>query len=80
MSMAALSLVLLHVLTIGMAPQADEGIEAHLFQLLIALQVPILIYYAVRWLPRDPKAALSVMGAQLVAAVCALTPIYLLKW
>ena len=80
MSLMALALVLFHIVTIGTAPQADEGIEAHLFQLLIAGEVPILIFYAVRWLPRDPKAALLVIGVQLVAMVGALAPVYLLRW
>jgi len=80
MSLSALALVLFHMATVGTAPQADEGTEAHIFQLLIAGQVPILIFYAVRWLPRDPKGALLVIGVQLVATVCAMAPVYLLRW
>lgn len=80
MSLAALAVVLFRIATVGTAPQGDEGAEAHIFQLLIAGQVPILIFYAVRWLPRDTKAALLVIGVQLVVAVGALAPVYLLHW
>lgn len=80
MSLTALALVLFHIATAGTAPQGDEGTEAHIFQLLIAGQVPILIFYAVRWLPRDPKGALLVIGVQLVATACAMAPVYLLRW
>jgi hypothetical protein len=61
MSLAALALVPFHIAGVGTAPSVDKGTEAHIFQLLIAGQVPILIFYAVRWLPRDLKAALMVI-------------------
>lgn len=80
MSLAALALVLFHIAAVGTARQGDEGAEAHIFQLLIAGQVPILICYAVRWLPRNVKAALLVIGVQLVATAGAMAPVYLLNW
>ena len=80
MSLAALAIVLFHIAMFGAARQSDEGTEAHIWQLLMAGQVPILIVYAVKWLPRAPKTALQVIGVQLVAAVAALAPVYLLRW
>ena len=80
MSLAALAIVLFHIAMFGAARQSDEGTEAHIWQLLMAGQVPILIVYAVKWLPRAPKAALQVIGVQLGAAVAALAPVYLLRW
>jgi hypothetical protein len=80
MSLAALAIVLFHIAIFGTARQSDEGTEAHMWQLLMAGQVPILIVYAVKWLPRGPKAALQVIGLQLGAAVAALAPVYLLRW
>ena len=80
MSLTALAIVLFHIATFGTARQSDEGAEAHMWQLLIGGQVPILIVYAVKWLPRGPKAALPVIGLQLGAAVAALAPVYLLRW
>ncbi len=80
MSLAALAIVLFHIAMFGTARQSDEGAEAHMWQLLMAGQVPILIVYAVQWLPRAPKTALQVIGVQLGAAVAALAPVYLLGW
>jgi peptidoglycan/LPS O-acetylase OafA/YrhL len=80
MSLAALSAVLLHIVTVGTARQSDEGTAAHIWQLLIAGQVPVLIFYIVRWLPRAPRAALQVIGVQLAAAAAAIVPVYLLGW
>jgi hypothetical protein len=54
MSLTALALVIGHILLIGTARQADEGAEAHLWQLLMAAQVPVIGFFAVRWLPRAP--------------------------
>ena len=53
MSCAALAFVLRHAVFVGLAPQADEGLEAHLWQLLMAGQLPLIALFAMRWLPRD---------------------------
>ena len=45
--------------------QADEGTAAHLFQLLMPLQVPIIAFFAITWLPRAPRPALAVLALQL---------------
>ena len=42
MSFAALSLVLGHVAFFGVAREADEGTAAHLWQLLMAGQLPVM--------------------------------------
>ena len=80
MSLAALSTVLFHLAIFGSARQSDEGAAAHIWQLLMAGQIPILIFHAFKWLPRSPKAALPVIGVQLGAAFAALAPVYLLGW
>jgi len=58
--------------------EADEGTVAHLFQLLMAGQVPVLGFFAVKWLPRVPGPAFSVLGLQIAAALAALAPVFLL--
>jgi hypothetical protein len=80
MSLAALTAVLFQIVTFGTAPQRDEGTMAHIWQLLMAGQVPILIFYAFRWLPRAPKIALQVIAVQLSAGAAAIVPVYLLRW
>jgi hypothetical protein len=80
MSFAALALVAFHIATAGTAPQADEGTAAHLWQLLMVGQTPLLIFYAIKRLPRTPRSALLVMGVQIGAAMAAFAPVYLLHW
>ena len=69
LSVAALALVLGHVASGGVR-EADEGTAAHLWQLFMAAQPPLLALFAIGWLPRAPRAALLVLTL-LVAAVLA---------
>lgn len=80
MSIAALVTVLYHVAVFGIAPQADEGAAAHIWQLLMAGQLPVVAFYAVKWLPRAPETALLVLAVQGGAALAALAPVYWLGW
>ena len=80
LSLAALAIVLLYLAAHGPAPQADEGAEAHLWQLLMAGQVPIVLFFAVKWLPRSPRQAAPVLGLQIAAALAAMAPVFLLHW
>jgi hypothetical protein len=80
MSGAALALVLWHVALFGIARQADEGAEAHLWQLLMVGQVPVVAFFAITWLPRRPRQALAVLALQGGAALAAAAPVFLLNW
>ena len=80
MSLVALGAVLVHLIISGPARQADEGLAAHLWQLLMAAQIPIIVFFAIRWLPRNPSSALLVLALQAVAALAALAPVYFLNW
>jgi hypothetical protein len=79
MSLAALSLVLGHIAFFGVAREADEGTAAHLWQLLMAGQIPVIAFFAVRWLPRTPAQALLVLVLQAVAGLAAATPVFFLN-
>jgi hypothetical protein len=46
MSLAALAIVLGHAAVFGIVHEADEGTAAHLFQLLMAAQVPVVAFFA----------------------------------
>ena len=63
-----LSLVVRYVGTHGAVGEADEGIEAHLFQLLMPVQLLVTAYFAFIWVPRDPRRALPVLALQIAAA------------
>ncbi|MDQ6920402.1 MAG: hypothetical protein M3170_02240 [Candidatus Dormibacteraeota bacterium] len=79
MSCAALSLVLGHVALFGAAREADEGAAAHLWQLLMAGQIPVIAFFALTWLPRTPRPALLVLMLQVVVGLAAAAPVFLLK-
>ena len=80
MSIAALALVLGHIAIFGTARQADEGTAAHLWQLLMAGQIPIIAFFAIKWLPRTPGSALLVLALQAVAGLAAAAPVFLLNF
>jgi len=78
MSVTALAIVLIHIVRFGTAPEADEGTSAHLWQILMAGQVPIIAFFAISWLPRNPKPALLILAIQAIAGIAALGPVYYL--
>ena len=78
MSLTALSLVVGHIVFFGVAHEADEGTAAHLWQLLMAGQIPIIAFFAFRWLPRTPRQAVFVLILQAVAGLAATAPVFLL--
>ena len=80
MSFGALATVLIYVAIFGPTPQADEGTAAHIWQILMAGQIPIIMFFALKWLPRTPKEALLVLMLQGSAALMALAPVYLLRF
>jgi len=79
MSLAALATVLLHLARFGVVREPDEGAAAHIWQLLMAAQIPIIGFFAIKWLPRAPKEALVVLGLQVGAVLAAMAPVFLLK-
>lgn len=83
MSACALVMVLYFLVAVGPAspdPPHDEGAPAHIFQLLIAGQLPFLGYFALRGLASDWRAAMSVMTLQGLAIVGAAAIPFALGW
>lgn len=78
MSLAAVATLVVHITLYGTAREPDEGTAAHIWQLLMAGQVPVIAIYAIKWLPAAPKQATKILGAQLAAAIAALAPVYYL--
>jgi hypothetical protein len=79
-SLGALATVLIYLALHGTAPQADEGSAAHIWQLLMAAQLPIVLFFAIKWLPRSPRQAVPILGLQVGAALAAMAPVFLLHW
>jgi hypothetical protein len=80
MSVVALALVIGYATMFGTARQADEGAAAHIWQLLMAGQVPVVAFFAVKWLPTDPRPALLVLALQFGAAAAAIFPVWWFQW
>ena len=80
MSLAALATVLIFLALHGPAPQADEGTAAHIWQLLMAAQVPIVLFFAIKWVPQAPRQAVPILALQVGAALAAMAPVFLLHW
>jgi hypothetical protein len=83
LALAALALVLGRLVYgalfhVPLAPAADEGAVAHLWQLLMAGQLLALAFFAVKWLPRLPRQAAGVLALEMGAALAAMAPVYFL--
>ncbi len=78
MSLVALAMVLAYVARYGVAHPADEGAVAHLWQLLMAGQMPIVACFAIKWLPRAPRQTLYILAQQAGAALASLAAVFFL--
>jgi hypothetical protein len=76
MSLTALTIVLGFLVTNGVVHQADEGTAAHLWQLLMVGQLPVLLFFAFKWLPRAPRQTLYVLALQAGAALASIAPVF----
>jgi hypothetical protein len=80
MSIAALAVIAIYIALFGTARQGDEGTAAHLWQLLMAGQLPVIAFFAVKWLPIQPVPATGVLALQVTAAFCAAFPVWYFQW
>ena len=78
MSLAALLTLAIALAMDGVVHETDEGAAAHIWQLLMAGQIPIVAYFAIKWLPQSPRQALYVLALQAAAGLAAAAPVYLL--
>jgi len=76
MSLIALAVVLGHLALFGTVREADESAAAHIWQLLMAGQLPLLLFFSIRWMPRAPRPALEVLALQLIAVLNAMAPVF----
>ncbi len=76
MSLVALSLVLVHVALFGAVREADEGPTAHIWQILMAGQLPLVAWFAIRWLPRAPRQTAYVLAQHAGAALASVATVF----
>jgi hypothetical protein len=77
MSLAALVMIVGYVSIFGIVQHQDEGTPAHIFQLIMAAQLPIAAFFAFKWLPKHPRKGLVVLVLQAVAWII---PIIAVVW
>jgi len=75
MSVLALVLGYIAVFGVSAARQPDEGVIAYIFQLLFIAHVPLVAFFAIKWLPRIPRSCLPLLAFQVVATIAALAPV-----
>jgi hypothetical protein len=83
MSLTALTVVLIALTPalIAHTPivrDPDEGSIAHIWQLLMTIQMPIVLFFAIKWLRRAPGQTLRVLALQAGAWLASCAPIYFL--
>ena len=76
MSLLALGMVLVHFTIFGIVKETDEGTAAHIFQLLMVGQFPIVAFLAFRWLA--PRQTFFFIVFQVVAALAAIIAVFFL--
>ena len=76
MSVSAMTVVFVHIVLYGIAREADEGPIAHIWQILMAGQLPVLAFFAIKWLPRAPRPTLYVLALQAGAALASMAPVF----
>ncbi len=59
----------------GVAPHADEGAPARLFQLLMLADAALIALFALLWVPRAPRPAAVIVAFQIA---CAAMPVALI--
>jgi len=77
LSLAGLALIFGHLALFGNMQQEDEGTAAHLWQLIMLVQLPVIGWFLFRWLPRKLMGSLQVFA--LLAALWLLNLLVLLR-
>lgn len=78
LSFVALMVVLFHIEMYGTGREQDEGTAAHLWQLLMSAQLPIIAFFVIKQLPNAPRSAVTVLALQAAAGLAAVAPVFLL--
>lgn len=81
LSFVALAFVAGFAITVGIAGDQshDEGVAARTFQLTMLGVVAAIVFFAIRWLPVAPKAAIRVLALQVAVAALPVITILLLE-
>jgi hypothetical protein len=61
------------------APDGDEGLAAHLWQLLMVGQLPVIVRFALRWFFQRPAQTIVILGVQAMLAFASVMPVFVMK-
>ena len=81
MSLSALAILVGYIAIFGVTQDsnADEGLAAHTFQLLLIGQLPLMAVFAFKWVRQYPWEGLAVLAAQVGAIVAAFATVIFLE-
>jgi hypothetical protein len=78
LSLGVAAMLLTAFLRHELVPTPDEDSYAHLFQIAMGAQLPIIGWFAIQWVPQAPKPAALVLALQIAAALAVCSPVYFL--
>ena len=69
LSLGILAMLAITFITSGLVREADEGVEAHIFQLWLVVEIILIGSLAIKWLPRVPRQAFLILAVQVIAVL-----------
>jgi len=78
MSLVAIAMVVVHAAVVGIIHEKDEGTLAHIFQILMVVQIPVAVYFLLSWVEKKPKQTLRIIALQAVAWLAAIAAVFFL--
>ena len=80
MSVVAIFLFCLQLITHGMQPVRASGAVAYLYLLLVLAQIPVIVFFVYRWFRQAPQKGMPVVLSQAFALAAALAPMHMMGW
>lgn len=77
-SAVLLGMIVGRAVLFGPIHDADEGTAAHIFQLFMPLDLAVMVWFALAWLPKQRGEALQVLAIQIAAAGAVFAGVYFL--
>ena len=76
LSIGALAAVLLQVGILATDADLDIRVPADVWRWLLVGQLPVIAFFAIKWLPRDLRSAVSILALQGTLVLSAVLPVY----
>ena len=79
MSLAALTFLIVYAAIFGTGYHADERWPARVFQLVMLAELPIAAFFALKWVPKQPRQSMIVLTVQAIAWIIPIATVLLLE-